>query len=114
VIADYIEDAAHRRYLDRSEELPQSVWLGRLATRIKLVFAVLGTGGLAAAVLSLGLLQFYRPFAHLFPCPICRELLAEGGTVYSPAILNLVAAVIAILMAYSTVLAFTRGGKQDS
>lgn len=111
VIADYIEDIIHLRYLHSCWESRNIVWRGRLATGAKTVFAIIGLSGLAAAVWFLGLLQFYRPLAHRCPCLICHEIV-EGGppASWSPAILNFAAALLAMFLAYSTVAAFF---KQD-
>jgi uncharacterized protein (DUF2235 family) len=109
-IADGREDRIHLQYLQEPGKEPSQTQVarGRRATKMKVAACLTGLGGFLVAILSLGLLQFYRLLVHLFPCvpsePVMRHLPPPVVTI--PAVFSLALAATAMLLAYSTVRAF--------
>jgi uncharacterized protein (DUF2235 family) len=121
VVADYVEDAIHIRYLrvnatapgsPTGESVPSStlVWWARRMTNIKMVFGSIGLAGLFVALSVLGLLQV----AHAEAYAGAKNLEAYKAS-YShwpaltvPAPVNFLLAVLAVYLAYAAIAAFLK------
>jgi hypothetical protein len=118
VVADYVEDAVHLKYLTKLGEEPTKglVRLGVCATGTKTVFCSIGMVGLVGAVLGLVALQSYRLLENAWPCHfqagLMRHFPPAGPLI--PALFGLAAAVAALVLIFFTVIEFRRRPKAES
>ena len=115
VIADYREDSIHIGYLEKHADPPTArrVKAGWLLSKIKLGACFVGMGGLAAAILLLGLRQICYAFQLPGKCRICRTLqVIPDGSTTVPALVSILLAGLAIYLVISAIKALTKGEQE--